>query len=150
MGVYLSKQEADRSVPLQQRIRALVVEDSLVAMQAVSNLLGTHPAIELAGVARNGEQGLKMAELLQPDLVLTDMEMPDMGGLQLTEILRKKYPAMRLVVVSTHEHSLWQQLSRACGADAFVNKHRLSIELEPLIGQLFPVVSPLDTADATA
>lgn len=150
MGVHVSKSEAGQSAPRQERIRALVVEDSLTAMQAVANLLRAHPVIELAGVAWNGEQGLKMAELLQPDLVLTDMEMPGMGGLQLTEILRKKYSTMRLVVVSTHESSLWQHLSRACGADAFVNKHRLPIELETLIKQLFPAVSPLNPADATA
>ncbi len=149
MGVHITEPEAGQSPAQQRRIRALVVEDSMTAMQAVANLLRVHPAIELAGVAWNGEQGLKMADLLQPDLVLTDMEMPDMGGLQLTEILRKQYPAMRLVIVSTHENSLWQQLSRASGADAFVNKHRLPNELETLIGQLFPAVSPLITADVT-
>jgi len=116
----------------------MIVEDSPVAMQALTDLLATHPLIECVGMARDGNEGLKLIEQNEPNLVLIDMEMPGLGGLALVEMLRKKFPAMRLVVVSTHEGYLWQQLSQTHGADAFVTKRRLHTEFTELLQRLFP------------
>jgi DNA-binding NarL/FixJ family response regulator len=66
------------------------------------------------------------------------MEMPGLGGLVLVELLRKQFPLMRLVVVSTHEGPVWQQLSETRGANAFVTKRRLDAELADLVQRLFP------------
>ena len=138
-------QPAERHAP--RRLRTLVVEDSPVAMQAVANLLQTHPAIEVVGMAWNGQDGLALAEQCQPDLVFADMEMPIVGGLQLAEALRKKPSPVRIVVLSTHEGFVWQKLSVMRGADAFVTKHRLPAELASLIARLFPDVATGQPAD---
>jgi DNA-binding NarL/FixJ family response regulator len=120
------------------RIRAMVVEDSPVAMRALANLLEMHSLIECVGTARDGQEGLKLIEEYEPDFVLVDLEMPGLGGLGLVERLRKKFPAMRLVIVSTHEGHVWQQLSQTHGADAFVTKQRLHNDLAELLHRLFP------------
>lgn len=107
-------------------------------MRAVVNLLETHPAIEVVGTASDGEAGLDLAGKLQLDLVIADLEMPGLSGLEITETLRRRFPGMRLVVVSAHDGFMWQNLSRMRGADAFLSKHRLHAELLPLIERLFP------------
>lgn len=119
-------------------IRTIIVEDSPVAMQALANLLETHPFVQCVGSAGDDNEGLKLIEKHQPDLVLVDMEMPGLGGLALVEMLRRKFPGMRLVVVSTHEGFVWQQLSQTRGADAFVTKRRLHTEFPELLQRLFP------------
>lgn len=119
------------------RIRTVVVEDSSVAREAMANLLETHPLIECVGMGCDGHEGFKLIGQHQPDLVLVDMEMPGLNGLALVEKLRKKFPAMRLVVISTHEGCVWQQLSQTRGADAFVAKRRLHEEFAELVGRLF-------------
>ena len=107
-------------------------------MRALSDLLETHSFIECVGTARDGQEGLQRVEQLEPNLVLVDMEMPGLGGLGLVERLRKKFPAMRLVIVSTHEGHVWQQLSQTHGADAFMTKQRLHDEFAQLLQRLFP------------
>ena len=121
-----------------RRIRTMVVEDSPVVMRALACLLETHPLIECVGTARDGHEGLKLIAQHEPDLVLVDMEMPGLGGLVLVEMLREKFPLMRLVVVSAHEGYVWQQLSETRGADAFVTKRHLHTEFAELLQRLFP------------
>jgi DNA-binding NarL/FixJ family response regulator len=121
------------------RIRTLVVEDSPPAMRALVNLLETDPAIEVLATAADGDAGLDLAGKLQPDLVIADMELPGISGLVMTEMLRKRFPLMRLVVVSAHDGFMWQNLSRTKGADAFLSKHRLHTELLELVELLFPM-----------
>jgi DNA-binding NarL/FixJ family response regulator len=138
----------ERPTEPERLIRTIVVEDSPVAMRALTNLLETHSVIECVGTARDGFEGLKVIEQSEPDLVLVDMEMPGLGGLALVEMLRKKFPAMRLVIVSTHEGYVWQQLSQTRGADAFVTKRRLYTEFAELLQRLFPEAASSGTAVA--
>jgi CheY-like chemotaxis protein len=130
------------------RIRTMVVEDSPEAMRALTNLLETHSLIECVATARDGHEGLERVEQYEPDLVLVDMEMPGLDGLALVARLRKKFPGMRLVVVSAHEGHGWQQLSQSHGADAFVTKRRLPIALAELLQRLFPDGAEVGTAIA--
>ncbi|MBE0542394.1 MAG: response regulator transcription factor [Verrucomicrobia bacterium] len=119
-------------------IRTLVVEDSPTAMRAVANLLELFPAVQLVGMAGNGDEGLQLTAKFQPDLVLMDMELPGMDGLTLTELLHKQFPAMRLVVTSSHEGDGWQRLVAAHGGDAFIPKSRLPAELAGIMARFFP------------
>ena len=125
-------------------IRTLVVEDSPVAMRAMTGVLRFLPAIEIVGMAGDGSEGLAFAEKYRPDLVLADMELPLMNGLILVETLRRDFPAMRLVVVSAHDGFIWQNLSQARGADAFLSKHTLHTEFPRLLERLFPETARLN------
>lgn len=128
------------------RIRTLLVDDSPVALELLAHYLRTLPEIEVAGTAWNGEQGLSLAQHAKPDLVLADLEMPRVSGLELVAALRKQFPAMRLIIISTHEGNTWEELSHSHGADAFVPKHSVATVLPGLLKRLFngaalPVVS---------
>jgi DNA-binding NarL/FixJ family response regulator len=123
---------------LTTRYRALVVEDSRVSMRAVANVIALQPGVKVAGMAWDGNDGLELARTLQPDIVFADLEMPGKNGLELVEILRREMPASKLVVISVHEGSVWENLSLTRGADAFVSKADLAERLPSLMRQLFP------------
>ena len=83
-----------------QRIRVLVVNDSAVMRRVVSEALSGDPALEVVGTAADGKLALAAAKLLRPDLVLLDVEMPEMDGLQALSALRTQDPSIRTIMLS--------------------------------------------------
>jgi two-component system chemotaxis response regulator CheB len=82
-------------------IRILVVDDSLVMRKVVSDALKTDPSFDVVGTAGDGRIALLRAATLQPDVVVLDVTMPVMGGLETLAILRREYPKIRVVMFST-------------------------------------------------
>jgi len=123
------------------RPRVLLVDDSITARDGLAALLRSSFPVHVAGEAVDGPQGLAMAEALQPDLVITDLQMPGFDGLQLVQRLRQQHPVMRSIVVSANEGTVWQRLSLSHGADGFISKPRIPKELPGLLERLFPAIS---------
>ena len=94
--------------------------------------------VRVAGEAENGTDGFALAARLQPDLVITDFQMPGLDGLQLVKLLRQEYPGMRSIITSAHDAPTLEAVSQQRGADAFVAKQCLAGELPPLLTRLFP------------
>jgi two-component system chemotaxis response regulator CheB len=82
------------------KIRILIVDDAVVVRRLVADLLSGDPALEVAGTAANGRIALSRIDQLQPDLVLLDVEMPEMDGLQTLATLRKTHPALPVIMLS--------------------------------------------------
>jgi two-component system, response regulator YesN len=104
----------------------------------LARLLAPYLHIRITGQAENGPEGLALASRLQPDLVITDLQMPGLNGLQLVERLRHLYPAMRSLVTSVYDSPTCQAASVRHGADAFIGKRRLLEEFPRLLASLFP------------
>jgi DNA-binding NarL/FixJ family response regulator len=121
----------------QKPIRALVVDDSLVALRAICTMLRTRGAISVVGTARNGRDAISKAQALRPDLVLIDMEMPGVKGLEATSWLRKRFPSIRVIVVTVHDSQEVQEACEAAYADGFVSKSRIHAELFSEIERVF-------------
>ena len=83
------------------RIRVVIADDSLVAREMLSQILSSDPAIEVVGVAINGQDAVEMVARLRPDLVTMDVHMPKMDGLQATEQIMAYTPTPILVVSSS-------------------------------------------------
>ncbi|MBI4454999.1 MAG: response regulator transcription factor [Acidobacteria bacterium] len=113
----------------QRRIRTLVVDDSPRARYAVSLFLQTLEDIEVVGVAEDGRQALEQVDALRPDVVLMDIQMPEMNGLEAMEYLRKRGSTARVIVITLHDSPEMQVTCRERGADGFVPKSRLIEEL---------------------
>lgn len=118
-------------------IRTLVVDDSPVALTTLTGFLETQAAFQVVGVAGNGREALAQVAALHPALVLMDLQMPVMGGLQATRLIADRFPEVRVVVVSTHDSLAWQTASAAHGASGFVAKTRLGTDFPRLVSQLF-------------
>ncbi len=81
--------------------RILVVDDSIVAAQQITGVLTDTPGYEVVGHARNGAEALKMYNQTQPDIVMMDLVMPVMDGLQALRALRGMDPSVRVIVLSS-------------------------------------------------
>jgi DNA-binding NarL/FixJ family response regulator len=85
------------------RIRALVVEDFPLMREGFRLALERDPGIEVVGTAADGREGLELAHALQPDVMLVDLHMPELGGMMLLERLRTELPGVRAIVVTASE-----------------------------------------------
>jgi DNA-binding NarL/FixJ family response regulator len=131
------QQDAAPNVPT-ARLRVLVADDSPAVLRSLCAWLETQPRLQVIGVAHNGQDAIRSASLSRPDLVLMDLEMPVMSGLHATEALKRSFPDIKVVVISTHASDTWSATSLKCGAEAFVAKQRIPQDLPPLVERLFP------------
>lgn len=108
-----------------QPIRTLVVDDSSIAQGMICAFLEDQEDIEVVGTARNGLQAIEKVQTLCPELVLLDMQMPSMSGTEVAQQLRKRFPDVRVIVVTVYDDQVARMLCEACGVDGFVSKVRL-------------------------
>jgi DNA-binding NarL/FixJ family response regulator len=90
---------------------------------------------EVVGTAPDGQSGLRAAAELAPDVVLLDIGLPDISGLEVAQRLHETAPALPVVLISTHDSGDYAELARTHGARGFLSKHELSGDaLARLIG----------------
>jgi DNA-binding NarL/FixJ family response regulator len=82
-------------------IRVLIVDDHSVVRQGLQMFLGLDPEIEVVGEARNGVEAVNMTRELQPDVALMDLLMPEMDGVEATDIIRRKMPATEVIALTS-------------------------------------------------
>jgi DNA-binding NarL/FixJ family response regulator len=118
-------------------LRTLVVDDSVKFLEVLCAYIKTKPLFQVVGTAVGGEEALHMAAFLGPDLVLMDMHMPVMGGLQATEILRRGVPNIRIIIMTLEDSATAEAEARAHGADGFVGKPRITKDLLTEVRRVF-------------
>jgi DNA-binding NarL/FixJ family response regulator len=116
--------------------RVLVVDDSLVFLSAVEGLLRSAPGFRVAGRAYSGLGALEQAMSLEPDLILMDISMPGMDGLEAARLLARRPGAAPVVLMTVHEPDEYRDAAEAAGAAALLSKKHLGDQLLPLIGRL--------------
>jgi len=84
-------------------IRILLVDDQPLFRRAIATLVGDQPGLVVVGEADNGVQGLEMARTLKPDVVLLDVEMPVMNGVEATRRIREEVPTAKIVILTVSE-----------------------------------------------
>ena len=103
-----------------QPIRVLIADDSVRARAGLRTLLVTEPDVAVVGEAINGQEAVRFVEERRPDIVLLDLQMPIMDGVQATRLIKQCWPDVTIVVVTMHAAE--QATALAAGADAFVIK----------------------------
>jgi DNA-binding NarL/FixJ family response regulator len=141
VGVPSVSMRAEHSIPVHRdRIRTLVVDDSQLARRTICSCLEDQPAVEVVATAADGEEGLLLAEVLRPDLVLLDLQMPGINGLQLAAQLAKEFPAMLVVIVTAFDTPRLHHKLSGHGVFGVVAKQQLSEELPAMLDQIRPLL----------
>lgn len=120
------------------KLRVLVVDDSDCCMEAVSRLLATFPCVGTIDQALSGSEALAGLTANRADLMLVDIAMPDMNGLDLTHIIKAVPNSPRVIIVTLYDTPAYKEAARTAGADGFVGKSHLGEDLRGMIVQLFP------------
>jgi NarL family two-component system response regulator LiaR len=113
----------------QPQIRILLVDDHAWVHQAVSTILKIAPDIELIGQAHNGVEALRLCEELQPDLILMDVVMPHINGIEATRIIRGRYATIKILVLSSFQDDESVLAMLDSGAMGYVLKGSLTGDL---------------------
>jgi DNA-binding NarL/FixJ family response regulator len=118
-------------------IRILLVDDSAEFLESATRFLATDPALTIVGRALSGQEALKKIGLLQPDLVLVDLGMPEMNGLELTSLVKSQPHPPRMILVTLYGVSEYATASEIAHADGLVTKSTFGTDLLPLIHTMF-------------
>jgi DNA-binding NarL/FixJ family response regulator len=101
-------------------IRVVIADDQVRARQSLKALLGTLPQVTEIREAADGQEALRCVAESQPDVVLMDVRMPEMDGLQATRLIKTRWPQVKVVVLSLYIEYMAEAVG--AGADAFVSK----------------------------
>jgi len=123
--------------PSRSPFRTLVVDDSAPLLERLCRLLDAQPLIELVGATQQGRKALQLAEALRPDLVLMDLNMPLVDGLQATTILYRQHRHIRVILMSIDGSPKAQTSAQALGAHGFIWKPRIQSDLMTEIHRAF-------------
>jgi DNA-binding NarL/FixJ family response regulator len=110
---------SEHEVPL---IRVLITDDMPQVREDLRVLLQLSNEVEVVGEAANGQAAIMQAELLNPDVVIMDLEMPILDGLQATSQIKQRKLAKRVVILSVHSDPEDIERAMQAGADAFIQK----------------------------
>jgi DNA-binding NarL/FixJ family response regulator len=121
-----------------RKIRVVVADDSSTALQSVCGYLEFEGQFEIVGTANDGLEILDQAEWFRPELVLADLRMPHMTGLEAAIQLRQSFPELRIVIFSEMRGPTLREQCLRCGADGFVEKSQMPERLIEEVRRLFP------------
>ena len=107
----------------------MIVDDHQIVRDGISVLLMKYDDIEVIGEASNGEDLLKLLENMQADVIIIDISMPKISGIELTKIVKEKYPSIELIIFSSHSEGENVVASLEAGAKGILPKSTIREEL---------------------
>ena len=110
-------------------IRVALVDDHALVRDGIKALLSVMAPLEVVGEAENGADAIEMVGRCQPDLLLVDISLKDMNGLELTRLLRSQYPSLKVLVLSMYDNYEYVSESVRSGASGYVLKNAPSREI---------------------
>ena len=120
----------------EDKIRIFVVDDHRVIRQGLFALLSFHSDIEMVGEAADGQEAVDKARQLHPDVILMDINMPGMDGIQATRIIHSELPGVRIIGLSMHDKQDQADQMIQAGAFAYCTKDGSTDELLSAIRRL--------------
>jgi DNA-binding NarL/FixJ family response regulator len=116
----------------------LIVDDHVLIRQGVRSLLNGHASVDICGEARDGEEAVQKVGELHPDIVLLDISMPRMNGIQAARQIRQIEPSTKIVFFTAQPQSLFDE--RTLCSNGFVSKLSAETELIPILNHLLQIV----------
>lgn len=117
-----------------QPLRVLIVDDQLLVRAGICELVKALPEVAIVGEASEGNEALRLIEKLKPDLVLMDIAMPGMNGLEALVLAKKQFPRVKIIILSEHSNEEFVFRALRSGAEGFVLK-------DDSVGELFIAIA---------
>jgi pilus assembly protein CpaE len=111
------------------KIRVLIVDDIAETRENIRKLLQFESDVDVTGTARSGKEGIQLAQELDPDVVLMDINMPDIDGITATEVIRQKSPHIQVLILSVQSDGNYMRKAMLAGARDFLTKPPMGDEL---------------------
>src|SRR5438067_747731 len=112
-----------------KKIRILLADDHAVVRQGFKMILGAQPDMEIVGEAGNGREALELAGTLKPDLVVMDVAMPELNGIEATRRMAETAPHARVLALSMHKDSVYVREILRAGARGYLLKDSVAADL---------------------
>jgi len=119
------------------KIKVLVVDDHAIMRDGIRALLGLHDDIEIVGEASEGKEAIEKVRELAPDVVVMDIAMPGMDGLEATRRIRKKSPKVKVLVLTQHDNREYILSAIKAGTTGYVPKRALGSDLVSAIRTVY-------------
>ena len=120
-----------------EKIRVMIVDDVSETRENVRKLLQFESDVEVVGVARTGKEAIQVSQELQPDVVLMDITLPQLSGIQATLQIKTEFPQVAIVGLSIHESQEMVQAMTEAGSSVYLTKESGNDTLLPAIEAAF-------------
>jgi len=121
-----------------------IVDDHKLARESLQDMLADEPSIEIVGEASNGQEALTLCSRVQPDLVLMDVRMPNMDGLEATREIKRRYPRVAVLMLTMHENPDYLLQALKAGAAGYILKDAFQEEVINAVLQVREGEFPMD------
>ena len=114
---------------MSQKVRIVIAEDHTILREGLRSLLSSNPIFEIVGEAEDGREAIRCVEKFKPDLILTDLSMPRMNGMEAIKEIKKESPATKVLVLTVHRAEEYILATFRAGADGYILKDSTHSEL---------------------
>jgi DNA-binding NarL/FixJ family response regulator len=112
-----------------QKIRIVIAEDHTIIREGLRALLSSNPNFEIVGEAKDGREAIRCVEKIKPDLILTDLSMPRMNGMEAIKEIKRESPRTKILVLTVHKAEEYILAAFRAGAEGYLLKDSTHAEL---------------------
>jgi DNA-binding NarL/FixJ family response regulator len=135
-AVHLIERQAAEDTLAAALIRVLIVDDEPLFVEMVEAMLGAERGIEVVGVAADGDEGVRLAAELGPDVIVMDISMPGKNGIDATREIKAQDPKARILILTGGASATDIDEARVAGAAAYLTKDRIAVDFVTELRQL--------------
>ena len=121
---------------ISQKVRIVIAEDHTILREGLRSLLSSDPNFEIVGEAEDGREAIRCVEKLKPDLILTDLSMPRMNGMEAIREIKKISPKSKVLVLTVHNAEEYVLGTFQAGADGYLLKESTHVELVTAVNKV--------------
>ncbi len=133
-----------------QRITVLLVDDHALVRRGFRLILEDDPQIKVVAEASDGEEAVRLARKLHPNVVVMDCAMPNLSGMDATKAIREENPAVAVLMLSMHSEHTWVRRALEAGANGYILKSAVDLDLPDAVKRVAAGVTVLDKRIATS
>jgi DNA-binding NarL/FixJ family response regulator len=123
-------------------VTVLIVDDNAQFRALLREIVAEAPDLHVVGEAADGAEAIRLALELRPNIMLLDLGLPRVHGLEVLRWSKAEYPEIKVIIVTVHTEDAYRQAAEASGADAFLLKRTLGTDLLPTLQRLRGSLAP--------